>query len=1158
MRNIAGLALFFITHTAFGQNVVVNGGFEQGTSGWEEQANGHVRAEGRIDRTERHSGKASFHITNASPFAAQVYYRIYRWQAVKPKTKYLIGAWSKGTGVGKCWIGGGPNWMFRRQFPAGDYDWRWTATEYTTGPDETRFELMILTESPTRDLWVDDVYMAPIDQGPAAQFYEPTVRKGLPAEARFYPALPMAQASQSPVVAVRQKEDPAFGFDARINWSAASLILNLDVHDSTISPIIPGKDLRLSDSIEVGIDMEPEKPKDRFGASCYDLGFAVDNASRVVQCAWYAGGVDAAHWPDLEATGRRTTNGWQMTIHIPWARLRLSSAEPPRVIGVNILANDGPSGGKSRRWVEWTEGMGSGVKRPDRFARLFRADRPDAAAYVLFDAKPLYDRTDLLIGRFVEYAFRSQPAGKVSLICGSNEGKLLFDWGTVPLPPVSDHSIRSFEFLLPLTALKDDGVYRLLARTASASAADVPFVRTSLSVRVADLVRSNETRANSLRRQASDRASNAYVGAALTIADRFIRRAKPDKSGKEQQSIDWSLRQMNEVAALLDDTEKLVAAKSVFDSPSPLGGPVEIQDGVFCTQTTAGKRPFYFGGFGHFGLVREETPLLRAMGYSVIEFEAGPASLSRDNQLDSNGQSSLDAVRRASEERMKVVFLLSPHYFPQWAIDKAPDVVVPGGFNKFDINHPVAREAVGKWIDFIVGKTKDEPSILSYDLMNEPSYNQSGRTRCSRPLWVRWLRERHKAIESLNALYGTKHPAFEQVPVPNDEYPSAVGDRRAYYDWVIFNHENFADWFRFMHNRVKRASPRAFTQAKLFDVHLFWAGVDPELICEVTDIAGNDCWSLWPGGEYAYSWLTMEFYYDLLHSFRGQPVANTENHILPDGGSAGDACPASHTYAVYWQGALHHQGAQVTWLWENQGDPMFEGNISLRPANVYAGAKAMLDLNRLAEEVTAINQAKPEVALLYSPTSTFWEKDFEETSKEIYTALNFMGLKITFVSERQLAAGKNPPADYVILPHATHVLDSTVAALNRFVEKGGHLILVGPDNLAYDEYHRSRSLPSALAKRSPTPVKNLPGVLKTLPRMTLLNADTRRPAWGVEFRVVAYQDQYLVPLTNLLSKPQIVVLPVKGKVTDLITGNVLDPAGITLAPMECMLLRCPR
>jgi hypothetical protein len=61
-------------------------------------------------------------------------------------------------------------------------------------------------------------------------------------------------------------------------------------------------------------------------------------------------------------------------------------------------------------------------------------------------------------------------------------------------------------------------------------------------------------------------------------------------------------------------------------------------------------------------------------------------------------------------------------------------------------------------------------------------------------------------------------------------------------------------------------------------------------------------------GPYAYDWFGNEFFYDLLHSFRGQSVFNSENHSIPDGASPYHI-PMSDTRSVLWQGGLHHQGS---------------------------------------------------------------------------------------------------------------------------------------------------------------------------------------------------------------------------------------------------------
>ncbi len=1161
----------------FAQNLVVNSGFEEGMSGWHEHLSGGAKAKGTIDRTVSHSGKASFKLTNASGFAPNVYYRIFTFVPVKPNTKYLMGAWVKGKGVGRCWIGGSPNWFLKNAFPAGDYDWRWVCTEYTTGPKETTFELILLTESNTETLWIDDVYMGLAQGGAQGILYTPQISKGLPADSRFYPALPIEEKDKSPAVKVRIPGDPGFGFDAKINYDAENLIFNVDIVDPTVTKVIPGKDMWYSDSIQIGLDIQPERPKDGYGATCYELYFAFDQTQgKVIQYPGQVGGADPLYWKDLEAKANKTATGYHLEIFFPWKRMRLDTEGLPKVLGINILANDGQSDYKGRRWVEWTYGIGWGIKTPDRFARVVLAQKNQpSVGYFLYDSKPVYDKKDFLIGRYVEYTLRSRPTQEIKLLCDSPDSNPLFTWGNTKLPAVSAGSIREFAFMLPAAQLEKEGQFKLAGQIDNQLFTDAPFDRINLAARITELLDQNEKRVAAIKKALAQKpalAANAYIEMGVTIAERFFPRVRKPA---EWQTLDWSMRQMKEVAWVLDETEKRLADKTFFDSPKPTGKAVEIRDGVFFTEAKTAEggpeiRPFYFGGFGHFGTVCGQSPQLRKMGYSMIQLESGPASLWGDGNLDQLAQGRVDGVKLASANNMKVSFLLSPHYFPEWAVAQAPEVVVPGGFNKFDVNHPVARAAIAKWIGVIVGKkTGNEPSILSYCLMNEPSYGQSGRTKVSRPLWTQYLKKKHQTVEVINTLYGTTYKSIEEVPVPPDEYPQAISKRRMYYDWVMFNQENFADWHKFMNDEIKKYAPHKFTETKMLDNTLAYgivgAGVDPELICNTLDIAGNDCWVLWPGGKYSFNWLQMEVWYDLLHSFKNQPISNTENHIMPDGTTVGDDIPPEHTYTVFWQEALHHQGAHATWTWEEPVSPGLAGHVSLRPANIYGGGKAMLDLNRLAQEVTAINQAKPKVAILFSIPSIFWEKDLEETVKNIYPALNFMGLQITFVSERQLAKGQYADVGWIILPHTTHVFDSTIKGLSVFVAKGGKLIRVGEDNLAFDEYHRKRPLGPEFSQAVQIRLKDDSPQSASILRQTLTNqglklvdlqeADNKTPAWGVEFRTVEYQGRLLAPITNLLAKPVTVKLAIQGRAVDLITGQEVDLNRLTLKPMEPLLVQ---
>ncbi|NLX04924.1 MAG: hypothetical protein GXY33_07255 [Phycisphaerae bacterium] len=1172
---------------ARGQNLVANGGFENGLEGWHQHLSGEAKVEAAIDATVAHSGRASYRIANGSPFSPQVYFRIFQHVPVKPNTAYRIGLWCKGSGVGRCWVGGGPQWLSRTGLPAGDYDWRFVTIDYTTGPEQTGFELIVLTESQTQSLWIDDLMMVEAASNEGV-FTDSRVWSGLEPALRFYPAVHRESGVEPPVVRMRSDQDKDFGFDVRMTWDQEGVHLDLDVLDPTRSPIIEGLEMWYSDSIQLGLDTDALHAKEGYGATGYELGFALGDEGKVLQYAWHAGGLDQYQWRGLPVEGRRSDRGYRMSIVLPWTVLRVDPSDPPEVLAVNVLVNDGQET-EGRRWVEWTEGIGWGVKTPNRFARVVLVDRaaPPSVGHVVFDGSTVVDRHEPILGRYVEYAFGRVPQGRVNVAGLDEAGQRVADWGVASVPAANAGQVRSFGLALPAEPLVDEGEYRLAATLGVGDAqrvtAETLVIRQDLSARLQELVEANAQALSRIRERLADRPdlqSNRYVELGVTLAERFLKRVA-DGGPNGNQTIDWSMLQMRELADVLGETQAFVDAAlgsdgPPVDSPRLAPGPIIIRDGVFCAPTRLGdeepeERPFFFGGFGHFGSVGVEVCTIGKLGFSVIQQECGPSSLWGEGNLDHIAQSRVDAAKRASSCGMKVDFLLSPHYFPEWATSEAPDVILDGGgWNKFNVNHPVARQAIARWIDVILGRhLKDESSLMSVCLMNEPSYGHSGRDEISRPLWTEYLKNKHQTVEALNQVYETSYASFDEVPPPSGEAYKDPATCRAFHDWAMFNNENFAQWHRFMHEQVKQAVPGVYTHSKILDAvfryGVFGAGTDPELICEVTDLAGNDCWALYGAGPYAWNWRQMELWYDLLHSFRNQPVINTENHLIPDGSTTGDRFPPRHTYAALWQGGLHHQGSHAIWTWEEPVSPGLVGHMSLRPASLFAAGRAMLDLNRLAEPVAAINRAPARVGLLYSMSSIIWQKDIEETIGKVYAGLTFSGLPITFVSERQLAAGTVKDVPLIVLPRTTHVWDSTVEALARFVEKGGTIIAAGDDCLRFDEYNRRRELPAGLQAmeriavgeddRSVAEPLRAQLVQKGLLPAELVDVQTGKAVWGVEYRCVAEGKGLLIPMINMLKGSQTVRLNVVGEGVDLIARQPVSLGRIELQPMVPVLLR---
>jgi glycosyl hydrolase family 42 (putative beta-galactosidase) len=656
-------------------------------------------------------------------------------------------------------------------------------------------------------------------------------------------------------------------------------------------------------------------------------------------------------------------------------------------------------------------------------------------------------------------------------------------------------------------------------------------------------------------------ASSPYMKLGTVVAKRFIEFSKsggPD--GK--MSLVWTRFQLDEAAQVLDETERLLKANpSLLTWQRPRPGTVTLRNGIFYE----GGQPLYYAGYGHFYSVIRDLPNFPDLGASLIQDgRAGPSSLDSDGTLGQGATDVLAGLDRAAGVGMKEDFLLSPHYYPGWA--EAPDLRNGNiGFLNFNIFHPKAMRTVQKWAEVMANQIEHKPALLSVCLANEPVYISSGRDSYTRPAFTEFLQQKHHDIAEMNALYGTSYRSFDEAPVPPPSMPAGVPAQRAYYDWTSFNKKMFADWHAGLASVLKKNGVKAPTHTKIMvfqtmDRDKLSHGVDPELMCRTTDLAGCDAYAF-VGGEYAYDWFGQEFFYDLLHSFRGQSVFNSENHVIPDGSGLWHI-PMTHTRSALWQGGLHHQGATTIWVWENATDSGLGGSIYFRPANVYGAGRAMLDLNRLAREATAINTAKPRVALLYSQPSIFWEEKYKGSMRSLYTALNFMGEAVTFVSERQLAEGTAPKVEWLIVANATHVLKSTPDAIAAFRKSGGRVLLAGKESLGRDEYDRPLSPASdyptiELAGDDQATMAGLRQVLAPLQLHELADATTGKPAWGVEFRVVKQARAMLVPLINFNKATVKVKLPqrAKARAVDLLSGESVDLNSISLEPMVPRLLQ---
>lgn len=791
----------------------------------------------------------------------------------------------------------------------------------------------------------------------------------------------------------------------------------------------------------------------------------------------------------------------------------------------------------------------------------------DTGAYV----PNSFDITETITGTISISAQVSHPTARLTLGLRGSSGTIqALARTSLPDCPAESHLTVAFSLPASLLTVGSNDLAAFLDNS-NAPIATRPILRTDLSQLLAGDLQMDTTRLQSTEALASAKgmSGNAYVRLGLSVAKRYVERLQAANISTKQ-SATWSYLQLKEIREVLDDTDALITS-SPGDCVLKFGKP-RIDNGVL----SVNGAPAFFGGYNGWQDVVADIPNFGGLGASVIQQESGPNTLAPDGTSNLNGISHTFAF--AQQHGVMIDFLLSPHYFPKWAVAKAPDVAIDyDGFIKYNIDHPVAREVIQKWIQKAATTLGAEPALLSFCLSNEPVYTFSGRDPYSRPLWTKYLQRVHRAVGALNALYGTTYDSFDEVPVPPSSVPKLskpIGALRAYFDWLNFNDENFANWHRWMNGLVKASAPAAHTDIKILGSEMFNRdamneGVDPEQFCSTTDLGGNDDVMSPPGvarhGEYACDWQTEEMGYDLLRSFHHQPVINTENHLIPDRDAR--AVPMSYARAVMWQGALHGQGATAVWVWGEAADEKSDlyGSIYFRPADVFGAGRAWLDAQRLAGQVASIIRAKPHVALLFSRTSLFWQPGYRECIQSAYTALDFLGEPVTFVTEKELADGNVPDVAAIVIPQATHVSDATCRGVQDFAKHGGRLVFVGSDNLAKDQYDRGRSDVSELKGSQlswPSDDRKMQTqmepVLKSIRSYNpIVDMQTGRQAFGIEYRVVEVSGKLYVSAVNMSNTSLAIDVPAlgAGRVKDLLSGENLNASRIEMPPMQPRMLR---
>jgi hypothetical protein len=531
----------------------------------------------------------------------------------------------------------------------------------------------------------------------------------------------------------------------------------------------------------------------------------------------------------------------------------------------------------------------------------------------------------------------------------------------------------------------------------------------------------------------------------------------------------------------------------------------------------------------------------------------------------------VQVLQNAANNQVAVNLLVSPHYFPAWALAKWPELgISSNGFIKFSVFHPLAQSIIGDYLRALVPLVEPYGSLHSITLTNESVY-QTNKDPYALPFWHSYLAEVYGGeIGELNRVYGSSYAGFEDVPMPDNVSASPWA-----YDYVLFNNDYFARWHEWMAGIIHELAPDLPVHAKIMGDpwgSLSW-GVDIERFSQFSQINGNDNWNYINEGPKGF--MEELSFYDMQTSFKKAPVFNSEHHVIADGDKVYTPEQAKHVRSVLWQSAIHGRGASTLWVWERTYDETSsrEGSILHRPDAVAATGQTNLDLNRLAREVTALQNEQPQAAILYSAASAVFSGDYDNVLLRSYEALSYSGEKVGFVSEKQTAQGGLSAYKLLVVPAASRVEAATLAAVKTFQEQGGRVLVIGTHSLELTprgEFQSAADRNAVLLQADMIAAVNgtaaqlrdyLQPVLEELNPGRLLLADPATGAmpYNVEWRSADNQGHTMVNILNYGNETVQAAVYDGGvqaqRFTNLITGEVLDGPILTLEPLTPYLFR---
>lgn len=477
---------------------------------------------------------------------------------------------------------------------------------------------------------------------------------------------------------------------------------------------------------------------------------------------------------------------------------------------------------------------------------------------------------------------------------------------------------------------------------------------------------------------------------------------------------------------------------------------------------------------------REDARLMAEAGFNVVRLaEFAWSKLEPSPDVYEFGW--LDrAIETLAAHGMQVVLGTPTASPPAWLMAKHPDAfltrdsshaVTYGNRRNYSPSNAAYRERTRRIVEAMAEHYREHAAVIGWQIDNE-----FGDRDYDAPAFRHWLRQRFGSLDVINERWGTafwshSYTDWDQIPVPLAT--GGVPNPGLALDFYRFCSDAYVDYQRLQIDILRERCPRHFITHNLMGfryplIDYFDLTADLDLVS----------WDNYPRGFWNIAAdvdpSTMALGHATMRGLKGKSFWVMESQAGPGGWDLISVAPKPGEIRLWAYQAIAHGADGIVffrWRTARHGTEQYWHGLlehDARPGRRYDEVKAMgQEMRRIGADIAGA-QVRAEVAMVLSYDARFALEiqphnpgfSYPDQFQALYRALHRRGVAVDIVPP----TADLSPYRVVLAPHLYVVGETTASALERFVERGGALLVTARSGVK-DEGNAvvDRPLPGLLA-----------------------------------------------------------------------------------------------